>query len=147
MGIRFDNADKVAQALGGLLPKQAKNLARSTTHATAKEWRDIMVMLAPDHPDTKKGDIRRSTKHKRERMRQGVARSSIRIQTQKQSGKNKGFPYWMLQEYGNLQRKGVGRNSFVRPSWDRIAPDLPMIWRRNFGLKFEAMARRLKVLK
>lgn len=144
MGIEFKNDRQVISVLGQIAPREARNLARSTTHATAGEVRDIIKRLAPDHPDTKKGDIKRSTKSKRERVRGSVVRSTVRIQTAKQTGKNRGFPYWLIQEYGSLNRQGVGKNVFVRPAIDRVAPDLPAIWRRNFGLKLEARLRRLR---
>lgn len=144
MGIEFKNDQAVISLLSQIAPREAKNLARSTTHAVAGDVRDKIKRIAPDHPDTKKGDIKRSTKSKRERMRGSVARSTVRIQTQKQTGKNRGFPYWLIQEYGDLNRQGVGRNVFVRPAIDRVAPDLPVMWRQHFGLKLEARLRRLK---
>lgn len=144
MGIEFKNDREVINLLGNIAPREARNLARSTIHAVAGEVRDEIKRIAPDHPDTKKGDIKRSTKSKRERMRGSVARSTVRIQTQKQSGKNRGFPYWLIQEYGNLNRQGVGRNVFVRPAVDRIMPDVPALFRRNFGIKLEARLRRLR---
>lgn len=144
MGFEFKNDREIVHLLSQIAPREAKNLARSTVHAVAGEVRDQIKRFAPDHPDTKKGDIKRSTKAKRERLRGGVARSTVRIQTQKQTGKNKGFPYWLIQEYGNLRRQGVGRNAFVRPAVDRVAPDIPEMFRRNFGVKLEARLRRLR---
>ena len=144
MGFEFKNDREVINILSQIAPREAKNLARSTVHAVAGEVRNEIRRIAPDHPETKKGDIKRSTKSKRERMRGSVARSTVRIQTQKQSGRNRGFPYWLIQEYGNLRRQGVGRNAFVRPAVDRVAPDVPMLFRKNFGIKLEARLRRLR---
>lgn len=144
MGFEFKNEAEVLAVFNSIAPREAKNLARSTTHAVAGEVRDMIKLLAPDHPDTKKGDIRRSTKSKRERMRGTTARSTVRIQTLKQSGKNKGFPYWLIQEYGNLRRQGTGKNVFVRPAIDRVAPDIPALFREHFGLKLEARLRKLR---
>lgn len=144
MGIRFENDKQVIAILEQVAPREARNLIRSTVHAVAGEIRDNIKRNAPDHPSTKAGDIKRSTKSKRERMQGSKARSTVRIQTQKQSGKNRGFPYWMLQEYGNLRRQGVGPNPFVRNAIAYTQSDVPEMFRRNFGLKLESRLRRVR---
>ena len=140
--IRVENAQAIKEMLK-LTGKEGRNVMRTAIHATAGEGRNMMKRLAPDHPDTKKGDIKRSIRTKRERMKWGVVRSTIRIATQKQSGRSRGFPYWLLQEYGNVNRQGVGPNVFVRPTYDWLMANLDPLLRKYFGIKWQARITRL----
>jgi len=127
--IEIKNGAQVKHVLETVTPRVAKNLSRSTVHGVAGEVRDEIKRVAPDDPRTKQGDIKRTTKIKRERPRFTYFSSTVRI----------GAFYWRFLEYGTIK---LSARNFVLRSVEKIRPNLPEIFKRQFGKKLEAALKR-----
>jgi len=129
MSIEIRNAEQVKHILETVTPRVSKNLVRSTVHGVAGEVRDEIKRVAPDDPRTRKGDIKRTTKSKRERQRGSYFSSTVRI----------GAFYWKFLEFGTVK---ISARNFVLRSAEKIRPKLPVIFRKQFGSKLEAALKR-----
>lgn len=129
MNIKVTNARQVAEILENAAPKAAKNLARSTVHGVAGVVVKDIKATAPDDPATKRGDLKRSVKAKRERVKGSYFSSTVRI----------GAFYWWFLEKGTIK---LGARNFVRKSAEKTRPDLPKVFREEFGKKLAAMIKR-----
>lgn len=129
--IKVKNDQVVKDILVNVTPKVARNLVRSTVHGVAGEIRDDIKRNAPDDPRTRKGDLVRSTKTKREKPKGWYFASTVRIHR---------F-YWRFLEFGTV--KLVSR-PFVLPAAKRAEADLVQTFRTQFGKKLEAMLARVR---
>ncbi|WP_424974263.1 HK97-gp10 family putative phage morphogenesis protein [Dinoroseobacter sp. S124A] len=138
MSIRIKNDRDVMAVLLTVAPREASNLNRTTVHGIAGDVRDGIKAVAPDNPYTTRGDIVRSTKAKRERGSRYYAKSSVRIETKR--GGKKTAPYWTFIENGTVKMRA---RPFVRPLVEKTRPRLPMLYRKQFGLKLAARLARV----
>lgn len=129
--IKIKNDQAVKDILITVTPKVARNLVRSTVHGVAGEIRDDIKRTAPDDPSTRKDDLIRSTKTKRERAKGWYFSSTVRIVR---------F-YWRFLEFGTV--KLIPR-PFVLPAVERARTDLVARFRSQFGKKLEAMLARAR---
>ncbi len=116
-----------------LAPREARNLARSTVHGVAGQIRKEMRKRAPKDD----GDLRKAIKTKRRRMQGDVAISDVRIE-HGATAKYSAF-YWHFVEFGTIKRSA---QPFIRPTVDFIQPQLPDIFRDEFGKRLEKVLAR-----
>lgn len=129
MSIVIKNGAQVKHVLETLAPRTASNLVRATVHGVAGDVRDEIKRAAPDDPATRSGDIKRTTKAKREKQQGSYFSSTVRI----------GAFYWRFLEFGTVH---ITARSFVLNSVERIRPRLPDLFRLQFGKKLEAALKR-----
>lgn len=132
--VSFSGFDEFKQMTSRLAPKQAKNLTRSTVQGVAGEVRKRMRRNAPKD----EGTLRKAIKSKRRRMQGDTAISDVRIEHGK-GVKNDAW-YWHFIEFGTQKKSAT---PFIRPTVDEMEPELPEIFRRQFGKKLEKQLDRI----
>ena len=119
-----------------LAPKEARNLARVTQFAVAQKVRDVIRRNAPK--DT--GTLEKAIVAVRRRGTPDQPVSEV-IVTRGKGQKHDAF-YWFWQEFGTVK---MPPQPFVIPSVEEVRPDLPVIYREQFGVKYQKLlARRAK---
>ena len=130
MSVTLHGIKDVERMLESFAPREAKNLLRATIHGVAGDVRDEIKRKAPDDPATIKGDLIRTTKTKRERVKGSFISSTVRIRA---------F-YWLFIERGTVK---MAANPFIRRSIMAVEPRLNRIFVTQFGQKLEARLARL----
>lgn len=122
--------DDVTDTLNRIAPNQAKNIIRATVHDMAKQVRDD----AKDGMPEDEGTMKKATKHKRERMVYGKARSTVRVGP-------RAF-YWRFLEYG----QGPDRIAydFFMKAIHKMRGNMEGEFLQAFGRKFEAALARAR---
>lgn len=126
--IQLSGFDEFARMTKTLAPRQARNLARSTTQAVASQIAKKMKQMAPKD----EGTLRKAIKAKRRRMRGDIAISDVRIEHGARA-KNDAW-YWHFLEFGTVKR---APNPFIRPALDAIQPEIPSIYSREFHKRLQ----------
>jgi HK97 gp10 family phage protein len=122
--------DGVNDLLNKVAPNVATNLMRSTVHGMAAEVaKDAKSFMSVDT-----GAMKRATKTKRERVKSGRARSTVRV-----SGD--AF-YWRFREYGQGP-DGVEDAMFMKAS-ALMQANMHERFLKIFGKKFEATLARAR---
>lgn len=139
VSMSIEGFDGVNEVLKNVAPREATNLLRNTVHAVAGQVRDDMRQRVRDGiEDT--GVLRKAIVAKRERMRYGVVASNVTI-THGKGTKNDAY-YWHIIEWGGLH---TDAQPFITPSVEAMRPQIPGIFTREFGVKYEQlMQRKLK---
>lgn len=127
-GITITGTQDVIRTLEQITPRHAKNIMRATVHDMAKEVRDEAKAGMPED----QGDMKRATKHKRERGAPGQLESTVRVGP-------KGF-YWRFLEYGDGP-DGVAYD-FFRNATHEMRSQMMSRFLQSFGRKLEAAAAR-----
>lgn len=122
--------DDVSRLLKQIAPNHAANIIRATVHDVAKELRDDARSEMPDD----EGTMIAATKHRRERFRFGVARSTVRV--------GREAFYWRFLEYG----QGPDRiaHDFFYKALQMMRGKLTRSFLSAFGRKFEAALKRAR---
>ena len=125
--------EDIDKLLSQIAPRQALNIARSTAHGIAGEMAKDARKIAPDDPDTKKNDFKRSIKTKRERVRGNGVLSTVRVLP-------RAF-HWIFLEYGT-------KNMPERPTFTRVVEQFRVkfdqVLREQFVKKFTATLARAR---
>lgn len=120
--------DDVDALLSKIAPRQAQNIMRATVHEMAGGVRkDAQAGMPVDD-----GDMKRATKAKREQVRYGRIRSTVRVA-------KKAF-YWRFLEYGDGPDK-VEHAFFLR-AVERLRAEMMSRYLVAFGKKWEAALAR-----
>jgi HK97 gp10 family phage protein len=128
--IEVEGLENVLDTIGNLLPKEARNIARSTVHAIAGDIRNGIRRDAPK--DT--GALRKSIVSVRRRGTPTTVQSDV-------IAKEAGFYVW-FQEHGTIKQSA---KPFVNPLVESTRPKIPSLYKELFGKKLEmAMARKAK---
>lgn len=136
VSMSIEGLDAVSDVLAKVGPREARNLLRNTVHAVAGQIRNDMRKRAPKD----EGTLRKAITAKRERMRGGVVASNVTI-THGKGVRHNAF-YWHMIEYGTSQSVA---KPFIVPSVEAMRPQIPGIFTREFGAKYEQMmARKLR---
>ncbi len=133
-GIAIDGIDEIQDFLSKRAPKEARNLLRSTIHAVAGEIRKEAKRKAPRD----EGTLRKAIKAKRRRPKHPDKPFSDVIVTNGKDARYDAF-YWRFVEYGTQSQPA---RPFLRPAIDLMKPQIPGIFRKEFGKKLEQMAKR-----
>lgn len=120
--------DDVNKILNQIAPRHARNIMRATVHDMAKQVRDD----AKDGMPEDEGDMKRLTKHRRERAEGNRFTSSVRVG-------RKAF-YWRFLEYGQGP-DNVAYDFFLR-AIQKMRGMMQERFLRAFGRKLEAALKR-----
>jgi len=129
----IEGLDAVSDVLAKVGPREARNLLRNTVHAVAGQLRDDMRQRAPED----EGTLRKAITAKREKMRGNQVASNITI-THGKAVRHNAF-YWHMVEYGTVKDQA---QPFITPSVEAMRPQIPGIFTREFGVKYEQMMQR-----
>ncbi len=136
VSMSIEGLDAVSDVLAKVGPREARNLLRNTVHAVAGQLRDDMRQRAPKD----EGTLRKAITAKREKMRGNQVASNITI-THGKGVRHNAF-YWHMVEYGTVKDQA---QPFITPSVEAMRPQIPGIFTREFGAKYqELMQRKLK---
>lgn len=136
VSMSIEGLDAVSDVLAKVGPREARNLLRNTVHAVASQLRDEMRQRAPKD----EGTLRRAITAKREKMRGNQVASNITI-THGKGVRHNAF-YWHMVEYGTVRNQP---QPFITPSVEAMRPQIPGIFTREFGAKYQdLMQRKLK---
>lgn len=124
---------EIDKVLTQIAPRQAKNIMRSTVHGVAGEMAKDARKIAPDDPNTKKNDFKRSIKTKRERIVGNGILSTVRVL-------KKAF-YWRFLEFGTS--KMPEQPTFTKVV-ERFRPKLNQVLKEQFVKKFTATLARAR---
>jgi len=136
MRIDVRGTEEMKELLQGVTPRHALNLARNTTHGVSTAVRKVIKKNAPKGST---GNLGRSLKSKRRRVRRGFAQSDVIVERGR-AAKNDGF-YWRFHEDGTSK---MPARPFVVPSVRQIESELPGILREQFTKKLKAALRRAR---
>lgn len=159
-GMAIEGMEELVQTLNDFMPREARNLARSVVHASAGKVRNRMRQRAPK--DT--GTLRKAITTKRGRGTPTRVFSDVLIT--KGKGQTNDAWYWHFVEFGTkgysagetrrdaggksrgVMRRNVPARSaqpFITPSVEEMRPELPRIFREEWGKKLEkAIARKAR---
>lgn len=129
MHVELRGMDDIENLLGKIAPNQAQNIMRSTIHSVAGTIRDDAKAKMPRD----EGDMIAGTKIKRERVRYGLASSTVRVG---------GAFYWRFVEYG--QGPDGWAQAMFGKAVDNYRAKQNEIMLREFGKKFEAALARAR---
>ena len=136
VSMSIEGLDAVSDVLAKVGPREARNLLRNTVHAVAGQLRDDMRQRAPKD----EGTLRKAITAKREKMRGNQVASNITI-THGKAVRHNAF-YWHMVEYGTVKDQA---QPFITPSVEAMLPQIPGIFTREFGAKYQdLMQRKLK---
>ena len=130
VGVKIEGLEEVIEQLTGVLPREAKNLARSAVHSIASQMRDEIRREAP--VDT--GTLRKSIFSYRRRGTATQVVSEVRA-------RKSGF-YWRFIEFGTVNQPA---RPFVNPTVERMRGLIVGIFRNQLGKRLEKlMAKKAK---
>lgn len=133
VSMSIEGLDAVSDVLAKVGPREARNLLRNTVHAVASQLRDEMRQRAPKD----EGTLRRAITAKREKMRGSQVASNITI-THGKGVRHNAF-YWHMVEYGTVRNQP---QPFIVPSVEAMRPQIPGIFTREFGAKYQDLMQR-----
>lgn len=122
--------EDVQRLLETIAPRQAVNIMRSTVHSIAGGIRDDAKKKMPRD----EGTMIKGTKAKRERTRNGLALSTVRV--------DPSAYYWRFLEYGDGP-DGID-HAFFAKAMALYRQDQDRIFVNEFGKKFEAALARAR---
>lgn len=132
-GMSIEGLDEVLENLTDVLPREAKNLARSTVHGIAGKVRTSMRQKAP----RRKGTLRKAIVAVRRRGAQTQVASDVWINHGK--GQKHDAWYWHFVEWGTQDQPA---QPYINPTVEEITPKIPAIYRDEFGKRLEKLMAR-----
>lgn len=131
--------EDVQDMLLNVTPREAKNILRRTTFALAGRVRARLKERVP----VDEADLQRSIKAKRDRGTRTMIEASV-IADRSGGRTGKGYHWWWVEE-GTVK---MPAQPYIVPSVEEIRPQVPQIYREDFGLHLEReLAKRNKKLK
>ena len=122
--------DDVDRILSDIAPREGLNIMRATVHSVA----GTIAKDARDNMPVDSGDMKKATKHKRERTQFGKVSSTVRV--------SKLAFYWRFREYG--QGPDGREDAMFAKAVARFRANFDAIFVREFGKKFEAALARAR---
>jgi HK97 gp10 family phage protein len=125
-----EGAQDLRDLLRNYAPNEARNIMRATVHGVAGFVRDVM-----------KGRIKKKS-HQAEKSIKAVRRrgSETEIVSDVRGGAT--APYLIMLNYGTSNTEA---QPFIEPTVEEVRPDLPKIYREEFGDKLvKSIARKAK---
>lgn len=126
--IEITGIDELNHLASKVAPKVAHRLARGTVHKIAGIARNGMRRRAPKDDNV----LRKAIKSKRRRGTPTEAVSDVRI-THGRGVKHDAW-YYHFVEYGTVKQPA---QPFIRPEVDEIQPQIPNLYREEFGKRLE----------
>lgn len=128
-GVKIDGLSDVAAVLNSIAPREAKNLTRSTVHASAAQIAKDAKRFMPS--DT--GKMKKATKPVRRSIKDNIIRSDVMVTSV-------AF-YWRFREYG--QGPDMREDAMFMKAVALFRKDFDRIFTEQFGKKLEARLARL----
>lgn len=128
--VTIKGIEDVDRLLSEIAPNQALNIMRATVHSVA----GTIAKDARDGMRVDSGDMKRATKHKRERTQFGRVASTVRV--------NRKAFYWRFREYG--QGPDGREDAMFGKAVAKFRANFNAIFIREFGKKFEAALARAR---
>ncbi len=129
-GVNITGMDQVVSLLNNIAPKEARNLVRSTVHASAGVIRDDARRFMSE--DT--GTMKKATKSVRRNIKDNIIRSDVMVTA--------AAFYWRFREYG--QGPDHVEDAMFTKSVALVRQDMDRIFVEQFGRKLEARLARLR---
>lgn len=123
MTVEIRGIDDVRRLLSDIMPREAKTLTRQTTKDVATEIADEAKRIMP----VDEGDMRRGTRVKQERDKDGQGRASVRV---------RGAFYWRFLEYGDGP-DGIEHAMFMRAK-EKVMRNIDTIATQKFVKRLAA---------
>lgn len=127
--VKIDGLEEVIAVLESIAPREAKNLARSTVHASA----GVIAKDAKRFMPSDTGAMKKATKTKRRSIKGSVFRSDVLVTA--------AAFYWRFREYG--QGPDMREDAMFMKSVALFRKDWQNIFKEQFGKKLEARLARL----
>lgn len=135
-GMKLEGLDELHVTLKDFAPNEARNLLRATVHGVAGEVRDRLRRRAPK----KSGTLSKAFRADRLKSDRDNPQSAVNV-THGKGEKYDAF-YWHMVEHGTVN---ADASPFIGPTVEEMRPDLPGVYRQEFGEKYEkALAKRAK---
>jgi hypothetical protein len=128
--MKLRGVDDVNDLLSRVAPNHAQNIMRATVHDMARE----VAKDARGEMPSDEGDLKRSTKHKREKVRDGKVQSTVRV--------NRRAFYWRFLEYG--QGPDGVEYAFFAKAVQKLRAAWTERFLRSFVKKFESTLARAR---
>lgn len=129
-GLQITGIDDLRRTLAEMAPNEARNLARATVYGVAVRVRDRLQ----GRVTKRSGRLGQSIKVVRRRGRPDEPVTDVR------GGAT--APYMLMLEFGTSRTRA---QPFIVPTIEEIRPELPAIYREEFGKKLEkALARQAR---
>lgn len=128
-GVTIRGMEDVVGVLNSIAPREARNLARSTVHASAGIIRDDAKRFMPS--DT--GVMKKSTKAVRRNIKDNILRSDVLVTA--------AAFYWRFREYG--QGPDMREDAMFMKAVALFRQDMDKVFAEQFGKKLEARLARL----
>ena len=128
MTVEIRGIDDVRRLLGDMMPREAKTLTRQTTKDVAQAIVDEAKQIMP----VDEGKMRRGTRTKQERNKDGEGRASVRV---------RGAFYWRFLEYGDGP-DGIEHAFFLRAK-EKVMRNIDSIATQAFVKRLAARLRRV----
>ena len=131
-GIAIEGADDLGEMLTGFAPREAENILRGTVQGAASKVARAIRKGAPKGP-TKSLKSAKKIKAVRRRPVGNLIFSDIKADPRDAF-------YWRFVEHGTPH---AAAQPFVNPTVESFRPDLPKIYREEFGKRYEKRLARL----
>ena len=126
--VSLDGLEELNHIASKVSPKVANRLSRNTVNYLAGQLRNAMRKRAPKD----KGTLRKAIHVVRRRGTPVSAVSDVRV------GHGRGARwdawYWHFIEFGTIRH---GAQPFIQPTIDEFTPQMPAIYRKEFGRRLE----------
>ncbi len=129
-GVTIKGMGDVVDVLNSVAPREARNLARSTVHASAGVIRDDAKRFMPKDS----GQMKKATKAVRRSVKDNIIRSDVMVTA--------AAYYWRFREYG--QGPDMREDAMFMKSLALFRKDMDRIFSEQFGKKLEARLARLR---
>ena len=127
-GVSIDGLEELNYMAERVSPRVANRLSRNTVNYLAGQLRNAMRKRAPKD----KGTLRRAIHVVRRKGTPTNAVSDVRV------GHGRGARwdawYWHFIEFGTIRH---GAQPFIQPTIDEFTPQMPAIYRKEFGRRLE----------
>lgn len=134
-GARVIGMEDVQDMLLNVTPREAKNILRRTTLSLAGRVRDRLKDLVP----VDEGDLKRSIKAKRNRGTRTMVEASV-VADLSGGRSGRGHHWWWVEE-GTVK---MPAQPYIVPSVEAIRPEVPSIYREDFGVHLERELQKRK---
>lgn len=133
--VKIHGLSDLQKTLNTLMPREATNVLRRTTYGIATKVRDQVKERAP----VQSGALKRSIKAKRNKgTKTNISASVIADKSGGRSGR--GY-HWHFLEFGTVK---MSAQPFINPTVEQMRPQIPGIYREEFGKQLEKQLAKRK---
>ena len=126
IGATITGDKEIVEILEKIMPRESKNLLRSTVHGIAIEIKNNAKKLAPKGES---GRLKKGIYARREKMRGGRPTSTVRF-------RDYAF-YWRFVEYGTRKNQNPRGKGFFKAAKLQVMSNIEQITRKQFQKKLD----------